>query len=939
MTEAPASVEISKAQIRRRAGEFASRWAGATSEAAEKQTFWNDFFAIFGIERRQVAAFEQIAERASTGGKGFIDVLFPGQMAVEHKSAQKDLDAAMEQAVDYLPALSKAEHPWLVVVCDFDCFKWRNLDSGESGEFSLAELTANLNLFWWMAGHGRPGETFANAEDVNLKATALMAALHDELRAAGYDEHALREWMTRVLFCLFADDTDVWDRAAFHAYIARNTRVDGHDLGSVLAHIFQVLNEPEDKRQTNLDEDLAQFTYINGDLFDRVLPIPATTAATRDALLQACTFDWAKISPAIFGSMFQNVMQAAERRQLGAHYTTEENILRTIRPLFLDALEAELASCKTRAKLNAFHEKLASLTFFDPACGCGNFLVIAYREIRRLETETLRRLSEMEKHATVGKGKRRFEGGQRAMSLDLLCKVRIDQFFGLEIEEFPVRIARTAMYLIDHIANREVSAEFGEHYIRFPIRSTPRIVQADALEMDWKELLSASECDFCFGNPPFAGHITRSLYQSDQMRRIWGAGYAKWLDYVTCWYRKALDYGRGATTRFAFVSTNSVAQGEQVARLWDPMLRAGYRIAFAHQTFAWTSEASGKAHVHVVIIGFSHEPPDVPRQLFTYATLKGEPAETTVKNISPYLVEGPNLTVKGRRSALSASMPAVRYGSLASDGGGLIVDAADVPHADPVAVRYMRRYVGSKELVRGGERWCIWMPDGPAPGDVEKSAFLKARLSAVRSWRQASKNPDTRDLADQPYRFFHRAQPKTAYIGIPAQVSETRRWYTVVHLSADVIASNTVYTADDPDGFVFGVLSSAMFMTWLKAVGGRIKSDVRFSGSVVHNTFPLPQKISKSARQKVVDAGKEVLGARPVGTPLATAYTPLATPPELLKAHAALDAAVDSMFAPRRKFKSNVDRLVLLFERYEAMLPEDDDELLIDDDADEAPAA
>jgi hypothetical protein len=331
-----------------------------------------------------------------------------------------------------------------------------------------------------------------------------------------------------------ADDTDVWERAAFHAYIARNTRIDGTDLGSVLAHIFQILNQPDDKRQSNLDEDLSQFTYINGDLFEAILPIPATTGETRDALLEACTFDWSKISPAIFG-MFQNVMEAAERRHVGAHYTTEQNILRAIRALFLDDLEAELAAAKSKPKLNAFHDKLASLTFFDPACGCGNFLVIAYREIRRLETETLRRL--------LAKGK---QSGQRVASLELLCKVRVDHFYGIEIEEFPARIARTAMYLIDHIANREVSAEFGELYVRFPIQVTPHIVQGDALEMDWNSLLSAADCDYCFGNPPFSGHATRTKYQSDQMRAIWGSGYAKWLDYVTCWYRKALDYGQDA---------------------------------------------------------------------------------------------------------------------------------------------------------------------------------------------------------------------------------------------------------------------------------------------------------------------------------------------------------------------------------------------------------
>jgi hypothetical protein len=635
-------VDLSKNLIRERAARFLKSWAGVKSEQAEKQTFWNELLAVFGIERRQVAAFEQLAKRASTGNIGWIDLLYPGQMAVEHKSEGEDLDKAMGQVLDYLPSLHKSEFPWLLVVCDFKRFLWQNLDTGQHGQFTLTELPDNLHLFWWMAGHGTPQFAFEDEEEANLHATALMAKLHDGLLASGYDAHALREWLTRLLFCLFADDTEVWDRAAFHAYVARNTRFDGSDLGSTLAYLFQILNTPPEKRATTLDEDLAAFTYINGDLFEATLPIPACNEAIRTALLEACKFDWSFISPAIFGSMFQNVMTPAERRHLGAHYTTEGNILKTIRPLFLDELEAELSTASSTPALNRFHDKLATLRFLDPACGCGNFLVIAYREIRRLETEALRRLVQKQ----VGTSKR---GGQRVIGLNMLCKVTVDQFYGIEIDEWPARIARTALYLIDHIANREVSAELGEHYVRFPIPAAPHIAIANALRMDWNDVLSADEADYVFGNPPFVGQYMRSDDQTEDLKVVWGTGYTGYLDYVTGWYIKSVRYVGVRSARIAFVSTSSVCQGEPVAALWGPLLAAGYHIDFAHQPFIWQSEARGTAAVHVIIVGISSGFARSPT-LYEYNNgTRGEPDVVPVKHINPYLLAGPDVLVTPRR--------------------------------------------------------------------------------------------------------------------------------------------------------------------------------------------------------------------------------------------------------------------------------------------------
>ncbi len=506
---------VDKPEIRRRARAFAKAWKGVTSEQAEKQSFWNDFFSVFGVQRRQVAAYEAIAERASTGNAGWIDLLLPGQMGVEHKSTGKSLSEAMAQLVDYLPSLAPAEHPWLLVVSDFARFEWRNLETGVSGAFALEELADRADLFWWLAGYEVGHRSYPDEVAANLKATELLADLYDALLASGYPPGDLREWVTRILFCLFADDAGVWDRGRVSFVpCPTHTARDGHDLGDVIARIFRVLNTPLDERPGNVDDDLAQFTYINGDLFASDLWGVTGDSDVRRALLSACVFDWSAISPAIFGSLFQNVMTAKERRQLGAHYTTEQNILRTIRPLFLDDLAAELAAATSQPKLQAFHDKLSTLTFFDPACGCGNFLVIAYRELRRLETDCLRKLAEKQKRT-----------GQRQLGLDLLCKVRVDQFYGIEIEEFPARITRTALYLIDHLENRRVSVEFGEHYVRFPIPAAPHIHIGNALIDDWNEILPASDCDYLFGNPPFAGQATRSGDQTADLRRVWGKGY------------------------------------------------------------------------------------------------------------------------------------------------------------------------------------------------------------------------------------------------------------------------------------------------------------------------------------------------------------------------------------------------------------------------------
>lgn len=915
VNESSAGTAASKGAIRAKAARFAATFVNAKSEAGERQTFWNEFFAIFDIDRKQVAAFELLAKRSTTGRHGFVDLLYPGHMGVEHKTAgQKSLDKAMAQLIDYLPSLGKAEHPWLLVACDFQRFQWRNLKNDTSGEFALADLPDNLDQFWWIAGYGIPHQRYDNEEAANMAATRLLADIYDGLRENGYSGHALREWLTRILFCLFADDTGVWDRAAFHAYIAVHTRPDGSDLGSVIAHIFQILNTAPAARPKKLDEELAQFSFINGDLFEEALPIPSCDPAIRDALLEACVFDWAAISPAIFGSMFQNVLEKPERRSLGAHYTTEANILRTIRPLFLDDLEAELAGIHSKPKLRTFLDKLRGLTFFDPACGCGNFLVIAYREIRRLETDALRRLQT----------KRGVED-QLLINISIDCQVRVDQFFGMEIEEFPAKIARTALYLVDHLCNREVSKEFGQHFVRFPIPASPHIECCNALRADWNALLPASRASYVLGNPPFVGKKEQTASQKSDLAAIWGSG-AGVLDYVTCWYSKAAEYTRGTTIRVGFVSTNSIAQGEQVAVLWGKLFSYGLKIHFAHSAFAWQSEASGKAHVHVVIIGFGAF--DVAtKTLFEYDKPKGEPRAVPASNINPYLADAPDVLVTRRTSPINGA-PDINYGSMmidrdrgASDDEGLIIsdeERAALLAESPDLKPYIRKLVGGGEFINRTVRWCLWLVNAP-PALLRESHRLHARIEHVRKYRLSSGRAQTKKLAATPSLFGEIRQPTSRYLLVPKVSSEARHYIPIGFLPPSVIASGSALVVANASTYHFGILSSAMHNAWMRYVGGRLESRYQYSNQIIYNNYPWPHPDEKQTKA-VKDAAEAVLEARdafPDAT-MADLYDPVAMPPALAKAHAALDLAVERCYRQHR-FTSDRARVEYLFGLFEEL--------------------
>ena len=639
-------MRLSWNEIRARAARFADEWRDAAYEKGETQSFYNEFFEIFGVRRRSVARYEEHVKKLDNRS-GFIDLFWPGILIVEQKSEGRDLEVAYGQAGEYFDSLPERDRPRYILVSDFQSFELYDLDEGEQTSFALVDLPSHVEAFGFILGVQR--RIFRDQDPVNVEASASMGRLHDALEASGYSGHDLEVFLVRAVFCLFADDTGIFEpRDIFLDLLETWTREDGSDLGPALARLFQVLNTPVEQRQVKLDEDLARFPYVNGDLFAAKLNITDFDATMREALIDACRFDWAAISPAIFGALFQSVMDAAERRAQGAHYTTEKNILKVIEPLFLDDLRAEFERLQARkdnrrrTELKAFHKRLGEMKFFDPACGCGNFLIIAYRELRELEIELIRELR-----------RGRADEAQRVLDTADLSRITVDQFYGIEIGEFPARIAETALWMMDHIMNNRLSLAFGQSYVRIPLEGSPHILNADALETDWTTLLPPEECSYVFGNPPFVGAKFQSEEQRAQVRRIAALGRTGGtLDYVTAWFIRAGEYVR-SPTRIGFVATNSITQGEQVAQLWPILFtRANLEISFAHRTFAWGSDARGKAHVHVVIIGLDGlENARADKRLFSYPNINGEPEETFHAALSPYLFDAggladPHLTVR-----------------------------------------------------------------------------------------------------------------------------------------------------------------------------------------------------------------------------------------------------------------------------------------------------
>ena len=912
-------MRLSWNEVRVRAASFAEEWRDAAYEKGETQSFYNDFFKVFDVRRRSVARYEEHVAKLGNG-RGFIDLFWPGVLIVEQKSAGRDLAKAYGQAGEYFDALPERDRPRYILVSDFQTFELHDLDERKKVSFSLADLPENVEEFGFILGVQR--RTFRDQDPVNIEAAELVGRLHDALDTVGYRGHDLERFLVRIVFCLFADDTGIFEpRDIFFDFLETRTGEDGADLGPWLAQLFQVLDTREGDRAATLDEDLNRFPYVNGRLFEEPLRIPSFDGSMRRKLLDACRFDWSNISPAIFGALFQSVMDPAERRKQGAHYTTEKNILKVIEPLFLDDLRAEFERLKRRkdnrrrADLRRFQRKLGNLTFFDPACGCGNFLIIAYRELRELEIQVLKELHR--------KGDRQLDALASELSL-----VDVDQFHGIEIGEFPVRIAETAMWMMDHIMNNRLSLEFGQTYTRIPLETSPHIAHGDALEMDWADLLPSEKCSFVFGNPPFGGAKFQSKAQRAQVRRIADlGGTGGTLDYVTAWFIKAGEYVNGATgVRIGFVATNSITQGEQVAQLWPILFdRCGLEIAFAHRTFAWGSDARGKAHVHVVIIGLDgREAVPGRKRLFSYPDINGDPAETRHAVLSPYLFDAggladPHLTVREESSPING-MKKLITGTQPLEKGNLTFSSAAKSSflaREPKAEPYFRPFPGAREFIQGRDRWILHTTDIP-PQELRDLPLVRERLRAVRTFRAKSKRTTTKRLADFPRSYGVTVVPERPFLIIPQVSSERREYVPIGWLEPPVIPSEKLRILPDATLGEFALLTSTMHMAWMRMVTGRLESRYMYSVGVVYNTFPTPTRWPDNDKlEPLAQAVLDARAAHPDAT-LADLYDPDLMPPSLRRAHRALDRAVDRLYRGKG-FASERERAEHLFMLYEKM--------------------
>ncbi|MDD2815572.1 MAG: class I SAM-dependent DNA methyltransferase [Thiotrichaceae bacterium] len=897
-------------EIRSRAITFMKEWTDESREHAEAKSFWDGFFHVFGISRRRVASFEHPVKKLNNK-QGFVDLLWKGVILIEHKSRGKSLDEAEYQADSYFEGLKEEELPRYVLVSDFQHFRLHDLDTDTRSEFELKDFLQHIGLFGFIAGYEK--RVYQEEDPINIQAAELMGKIHDSLQEIGYDGHDLEVYLVRLLFCLFADKTAIFEKGIFWEYLDLKTRVDGRDLACHLDMIFQALSTPPAKRLKIWDDDLKQFPYVNGHLFEEPIRLAAFNQEMRAMLLAACALDWGKISPAIFGSMFQAVMNPVQRRNLGAHYTSEKNIRKVINSLFLDDLYKVFEKAKNnKGQLQNLHRQLASLKFLDPACGCGNFLIISYRELRILEDLILQKLYKHE-----------LESGQGSfLNLRDIIKVDVDQFYGIECEDFACQVAQVAMWLIDHQMNVRVSHEFGQYFERLPLSKAAKIVHGNSLFLDWEQIVAKTELSYILGNPPFVGKQLQSAAQKAEMEQIFhGVQGAGVLDYVTAWYLKAACYIQETSIACAFVSTSSITQGEQVGALWNELYnRYKIKIHFAHQPFVWSNEAKGNAAVHCVIIGFGlEEREDI--FIYDYETLKSEPVGRKVLSISPYLTDVSKVILSRRMKPLCQVAEMV-YGSKPADGGHLLMNEAEklaYLAQEPQGEKFIRPFLGSEEFINGIKRWCFWLVEMQAE-ELKRLPVLAKRVAAVKKMRLASAKLPTVKWAQFPSLFTEIRQPDSNYLLIPRVSSEQRAYIPIGYLDKNTIASDAVFTVPNATLFEFGILTSQMHMAWMRYTCGRLKSDFRYSNTLVYNNFPFPQNVTVAQRKKVENAAQLVLEVRAQNeSSLAVLYDALLMPPDLVKAHKALDKAVDLCYRPQ-VFSSELNRIEHLFSLYEQLV-------------------
>lgn len=903
---------------RAKAAAFAKRFKDANGEIKLSHTFWDAFFDMFGILRDTVAEYEGPIV-FKDGKRGRIDVIWPGVLGIEQKSStERNLDSATEQLKGYIAELCKGDKPLYEVVCNFASIRITDIEAGKTKKFPLSNLPDNIHLFAFMLGHkhGYTTEKLkAGTDAVDLMHNIYVAVSRAEDVVAAGAEYAVGAdntiaarvpyrcdvdlLMIRLLFCMFAEDTGIFPPDLFPRYLNK-ADIDGNDIGERLGSLFEMLNEPVHKRGAGRSSDLKGFPYVNGGLFqttedERKHP-PVFNKDTRDAVIKACEFDWKDISPDIFGSLFQSVRAPKSRREAGMHYTSEENIMKVIRPLFLGELKREFENMsKNEESLCKFHNKIANLQFLDPACGCGNFLIVTYRELRQLE---IRILQETEYLGIP-------------IDFEKIPRVCISHFHGIEKDVFPHKIAEVAMFLVADQMNRLTRERCGHHINSIPLTVEANIVNGNALELDWAEdVIDPKKLSYIIGNPPFIGSQVRTKEQRSEMKLVFKVdgmkmNYGTRLDYVAAWYMKAARYIRDTEIKCAFVSTNSITQGKQVAPLWSLMKNAGVKINFAHRSFLWGNEASGVAAVTVVIIGFSHVHSNVKGKKIIYDYSQGgEVRETIVDNINGYLQGAADLFIKVRSSPL-CDVPPIIFGSMPNDGGHLLLNKIEkdkLPGDKSHDVKpFVRPAIGAAAFLHNIPRWALWL-DGADASAFRKIPGITSRMKAVKKHRKDSRASETRKLADISHLFASARQPKSRYLLVPRVSSGERMYIPMGFFPKNVIALDTCAIVPNADLYHFGVMTSAMHMAWVRVVAGRLELRYRYSNTVVYNTFPWPQDIDGDKRKAIKKCAQAVLSARAVerkkhpNISLGDMYSSM--PLELRKVHKSLDKAVDSAYRP-----------------------------------------
>ena len=907
-------------QIALAAAEFAERWRGKGDEKSESQMFWTDLLQnVFGVE--DVTQFIRYEERVKVDNTNFIDAHIPAtRVLIEQKSKEKDLRKGIQQsdgsvlspflqAKKYIAGLPLSQHPRWIVTCNFQEFLVYDMEqpNGEPAQIFLENLGKEFYRLKFLVD--TKSEHLSREEQVSFDAGKIVARIHEALMKQYADDspEALR-WLNilcvRIVFCLYAEDAGAFQHDQFHDYLSR---YEAEDMRTALIRLFEVLNTPPEQRSRYLKDDLKAFPYTNGGLFEEEIEIPQFTEELREVLLQNASldFDWSEISPTIFGALFESTLNPETRRSGGMHYTSIENIHKVIDPLFLNDLRHELDTIleekverQRQKKLAAYQDKLASLTFLDPACGSGNFLTETYLSLRRLENEVIR-------EQTHGQTQFAWEGLSP-------IKVSINQFYGIEINDFAVAVATTALWISEAQMLRETERII-KHEIDFlPLKSYTNIAEGNALRMDWQSLVPAN-LNYIMGNPPFVGYAYQTKEQKEDLTALM-KGFGNNIDYVAGWYYKSSELIQNTNTRCALVSTNSITQGEQVAAIWKPMFeKFGIHFDFAYRTFRWDSEATLKAHVHCVIIGFSHV--NVAKVIYDNDKKK------EAKNINGYLLDAPDVFIEKSSKPLCDVPPMIRGSSPIDDGNLLLTieEKEDYIKKEPQGEQFLRPFMMGKDFIDRKPRWCFWLVSAN-PSELKKCPILLKRIEAVREFRLMSTKAATVQSAVTPTIFGEMRQCETDYVAIPKVSSQNRRYIPIEYLKAEIIAGDKLFQMPYASIYHFGVLTSNVQMAWMRAVCGRLKSDYSYSNTIVYNNFPWPNPTDEQ-KARIEETAQAILDARALypDSSLADLYDELTMPPELRKAHQDNDRAVMRAYGFDVKTMTESTCVAELFKLYQQL--------------------